>query len=86
MSLKSENDNVLAKYNEIWNKIKKTLDINFHSKPNYDKKQIKAKVKTFNEVVNTVFSDHKIPKERNHYICIAAINIDSVMKNREKNP
>ena len=57
-----------------------TLGIKFHSRLIYDEKNIKTKVKTFNDVVNTVFSDNEIQKERNHYICIAAINIDSVMK------
>ena len=38
MSFKIEDDNLLVKYNEIWNKIKKTLDIKFHSKPVYGKK------------------------------------------------
>ena len=41
MAFKSENDNILVKYNEIWNKIKKT-DIKFHSKPVYDEKCEKA--------------------------------------------
>ena len=44
------------------------------------KKYVKTKVKTFNDVVNTVFSDNKIPKESIHYIFIAAINIDSIMR------
>ena len=57
-----------------------TLGIKFHSRLIYDEKYIKTKEKTFNDVVNTVFSDNEIQKERNHYICIAAINIDSVMK------
>ena len=40
-----EDNSVLIKYNEIWNKIKKTLNIKFHSMPAYDEKYIKAKVK-----------------------------------------
>ena len=40
-----KDDNVLDKYNEIWNKIKKTLNIEFHSMPVYDEKYIKAKSK-----------------------------------------
>ena len=47
-----EDDRVLVKYNEIWNKIKKTLNIKFHSMPVYDEKYIKAKVNEFNGVVN----------------------------------
>ena len=55
MSFKIEDHSVLIKYNEIWNKIKKTLDIKFNSKPVYDKRHIKVKVKAFNGVVNTIF-------------------------------
>ena len=31
-----KNDSVLDKYYEIWNKIKKTLNIKLHSMPVYD--------------------------------------------------
>ena len=74
-----EDNNTYLKYNEIWNKIKKTLNIRYHSQPIYDK-YTKTKANTFNGVINAVFLDNKIPKERDHYICIAVINIDSVMK------
>ena len=80
MSFKNEDDYVLVKYNEIQTRIKKTLNIKLHSKSAYDEKYIKAKVKTFNKVINTVFSDKKIPNGSIHYIRIAAISIDSVMK------
>ena len=76
MSFKIEDDNVLVKYNEIWDEIKMTLSIKLHSQPVYDEEYIKTKVKTFNEVIKTVFSDNEIPKERNHYTCIAAICIE----------
>ena len=45
MSFMTEDDSVLVKYNEISNKIKKTLNIKFHSMLVYDEKYIKAKVK-----------------------------------------
>ena len=48
-------DDVLYKYNEIWNKIKNTLNIKFHSIPVYDGKYIKPKVKYFNGVIKTNF-------------------------------
>ena len=87
MSFVIEDDSVLVKYNESWNKIKKTLDIKFYSKPVYDEKYIKTEVKTFNCVVNTIFWSNKIPKERIHCTCIAAICIDSAMKmNKKKYP
>ena len=43
------------------------LNIKFHRKPVYDKKYIKAKVKTFNVVVSTIFWNDEIPKENVHY-------------------
>ena len=73
------------RYNEIWNKIKKALNTRFHSQPIYYDKYIKTKVKTFSGVINTIFSDNKVPKERNHYICIAAICIDSILKVDKRN-
>ena len=36
MSFMVKNDDVLDKYNEIWDKIKETLNIKFHSMPDYD--------------------------------------------------
>ena len=36
-------------------------------------------------MINTLFSENEIPKERNHYICIAAIYIDSVLRIEKKN-
>ena len=34
---------------------------------------------------NTLFSGNEIPKEKNYYICIAAICIDSVLKIEKEN-
>ena len=36
MSFKIENEGVYFEYNEIWNKIKKELNMRFHSQPIYD--------------------------------------------------
>ena len=85
MSFVIKDDNVLGKYNEIWNKIKKTLNTKFHSVPVYDKKYIKAKVRELDGVMKTKFWGDKIPKEGAHHPCIACITIDSVMKIDKKN-
>ena len=53
----------MVKYNELWNKIKKALNIKFHSMPVCDEKLIKATVKEFNGVVNINFWGVKVPKE-----------------------
>ena len=84
MSFMIEDDSVLVKYNEIWNKLKKILNINFHSMSVYDEKNIKAKEKEFNSVVNTNFWIDKVPKEGVNDTFIACISIDSVMKMEKK--
>ena len=71
MSFMIEDDSVLVKYNEIWNKIKKTLNIKFHSIPVYDEKYIKAKVTEFHGVVNIKFWGDIVPKEGVHHTCVA---------------
>ena len=63
LSFMIENDNVLAKYNKMWNKIKKALNIKFNSIPADDEKYIKAKVKDFIDVVNTNFWAEKYQKK-----------------------
>ena len=55
MSLMVKNDNVLDEYDEILDKIKKKLNIKFHSRPGYDEKYIKAKVREFDGVIKTNF-------------------------------
>ena len=85
MSSKTEDESVYQKYNEIWDKVKKALNTRSHNQPVYDGKYIKAKVRTFDGVISILFSDNKIPKEGNHYICIAAICVDSVLKKDKKN-
>ena len=85
MSFVIKDDDVLDKYNEIWDKIKETLSIKFHSMPAYDEKYIKAKVREFNGGIKTNFLADKTPKESMHYTYIACITIDSVMGMEKKN-
>ena len=84
MSFAIKNDDVLDKYNEIWDKIKGKLNIKFHSMPVYDEKYIKAKVREFSGVNKTNFLGDEVPKENMHYTCIACITIDSVMRMEKK--
>ena len=79
-----KDDLCLDKYNEIWDKITKTLGIEFHSMPVYDEKYIKTKVREFNGLIKTNFLDDKIPKENEQYTCIACITVDSVMRMEKK--
>ena len=61
------------------------LGMTFHSQSIYDRNYRKAKVKTFNSVVNPVLQNDKVPKKDIYYTCIAGIKIDSVMKMNRKN-
>ena len=63
MSFIIKEDNVLDKYNEIWNKIKKTLNIKLQSMPVYDEKYTKAKVGEFNGVIKTNFLGDECQKK-----------------------
>ena len=67
MSFLIKDNDVLDKCNETWNKIKKTLNIKFHSMPVYEEKYIYAKVREFNGVIKTNFLGDEIPKENVHY-------------------
>ena len=80
MSFFVRDDSVLNKYNEIWDKIKEKLNIKFHSKPVYDQKYLKFKVREFDGVIKTNFLGNKVPKKNRHYTCIVCITIDSVMR------
>ena len=84
MSFVIKDDDVLDKYSEIWDKIKETLSIKFHSMPVFDEKYIKAKVKEISGVIKTNFLGDEVPKENEHYTCIACITIDFVMNGMEK--
>ena len=85
ISFTIEDQDVYLKYNKIWNKTKNVLNIKFHNEPIYDDKYIKTKVKTFNSMINTLFTRDEIPKERIHYVCISAICIDSILRVDKKN-
>ena len=71
MSFVINDDDVLDKYNEIWDKIKEKLNIKFHSAPVYDEQYIKTKVREFNGVIKRNSSSDEVPKENEHYTCTA---------------
>ena len=82
---KIEDESVYLKYTEIWNKIKTLLSVKLHSQPIYVDKYMKTKVKAFSSMTDTLFSGNEISKEKNHFICIAAICINSVLRIDKKN-
>ena len=85
MSFVIKDDNVLNKYNIIWDQIKEKVIITFHSMPVYDETYIKAKAREFDGKIKTNFLGDEVPKENMYYPCIACITIDSVMRMDKKN-
>ena len=60
--------------------VRKLLKVDFTVGPIRDDKYLVAKLKIFYRINRTTFTNNAIPIERNHYICIPAIDIDSVLK------
>ena len=80
MSFVTDDEEIYEKYNEIWEAVKKLLKLKLTVDPVRDGKYIVAKLKIFSRINRTTFTDNIIPFERNHYTCIPAIDIDSVLK------
>ena len=80
MSFVTDNEEVYEKYNEIWSVIKRLLKLKFTVNPIRDDKYILPKLKIFKEINLTTFTNNVIPIEKNRYIRIPAIDIDSVLK------
>ena len=55
MSILIKDDEKWWKYKQIWNVIKNKLGIKFHSKPIYEKKYLKAKVRELDRVIKQTF-------------------------------
>ena len=79
MSFVTDDEEIYEKYNEIWEVIRKLLKVDFIVDPVRNDKYLVAKLKIFDRINRTTFTN-AIPIETNHYICIPAIDIDSILK------
>ena len=80
MSFTTDDEKVYEKYSEIWNVVKSLLKLKFTVGPIRNDKHISAKLKIFKKENLTTFNNNIFPAEKSHYICIPAIDIDSVLK------
>ena len=80
MSFVTDDKEIYGKYNEIWEVIRKLLKVDFTVGPVRDDKYLVAKLKIFDRINRTTFTNNAIPIEKNYYTCISAIYIDSVLK------
>ena len=81
MSFVIDDEKIYKKYNKIWEVVRNLLKIDFTVDPFPDDIYLVAKLKIFNKINRTTFNNNNyIPMERNHYICIPVIDIESVLK------
>ena len=80
MSFVSDDESVYEKYGAIWARVGKLLKLKFSINPIRDDKYVCCKLKIFGGVNRNTFSDDVVPVEKQCYLCIAAIDIDSVLK------
>ena len=81
MSFVTDDEKVYEKYDGIWNVVKGLLKLKFTTSPIRDDKYISARLKIFRKKNMTTFNNNNIvPIEKNNYICIPVIDIDSVLK------
>ena len=80
MPFVTDDEKIYKKYNKIWEVIRNLLKIDFTVNPVRDDIYLVAKLKIFNGINRTTFTNNAIPIEKDHYICIPVIDIDSVLK------
>ena len=80
MSFVTDDKEVYEKYNEIWEVVRKLLKLKFFVSPIRNDKYIISKLKIFQKINRTTFTDNVVPDENTHNNCIPAIDIDSVLK------
>ena len=76
--------NFLERYNKIWKKVTNVIKKEFDSKPVYNEKYVKNKMRSYNGKIDTNVHNNKIPKEGCQFICLSVILIDSACR-KDKN-
>ena len=77
-----EIDDLLEKYNTIWDKVSADIKKEFDSEPVNNKNYLKTKMKSHGDEV-TDFYDKKISKLDSNHTCLAVISLDSAFKKND---
>ena len=72
-----ENQDLIEKYNTIWDKASADIEKEFDDKPLYNNKILKTNIKSHDEV--TDFYDKEIPKVDSNHNCLAIMSLDSAL-------
>ena len=70
-------DKLLEKHNETWEKVKNSLKNEFDSERVYNEKYLEAEISFYNGKINANFYNNKTPKEVFSFICLSVVLIDS---------
>ena len=84
MNLLVNDQEMLKKYSEIWNKIKSLIKTEFNSEPVYNGKYIKTKINIYNDKVYTNFQHNKIPKDTEYCACLSVILLHFILVNSDR--
>ena len=77
-----EDDDLLEKYNIIWDEVSADIKKKIVREPVYDYKFLKTKIRSHGDQV-TNFYDKEIPKVDSSHTCLAVISLDSALKKHE---
>ena len=77
-----KDENLLEKYNTIWDKVSADIKKEFDNEPVYNKEYLKTKIKSHSDEV-TDFYDKEIRKVDSNHTCLAVISLDFVLVNDE---
>ena len=74
-----EDDDLLEKYNTIWDKFSVEIKKEFDKEPVYKNVFLKTKIKSHGDEVAD-FYDKKVPKVDSNHTCLAVISMNSALK------
>ena len=74
----TEHNDLLGKYNTVWDKVSADIKKEFDSKLVYNKKFLKTKIKSYGDE-DTDFYEKEIPKVGSSHTCLTVINLDSAL-------
>ena len=77
-----EDDDLLEKFNTIWDKVSTDIKKEFDSEPGYNNILLETKIKSHGDEV-TDFYDKEIPKVDSNFTCLEIISLDSALKKDE---
>ena len=73
-----KDDDLLEKYNTIWDKVSADIKKEFDTKPIYNKTFLKTKIKSHGDEVADFYKE--IPKAGSNHTCLVVTSLDPILK------